>query len=74
MHLKDMRKGTATGKLSGTEDVRNDVALGSGQIDLAATLRAAQEAGIKHFFIEDESPAVISQLPRSLRYLEALAW
>ena len=74
LHVKDMRKGTATGKLTGSEDVRNDVALGSGQIDLAATLKAAQEIGVKHYFIEDESPTVSEQIPQSLRYLESLAW
>jgi sugar phosphate isomerase/epimerase len=74
LHVKDMRKGTPTGKLTGSEDVRSDVALGSGQIDLAATLEAAQAAGVSHFFIEDESPDVLSQLPRSLRWLESLAW
>ncbi len=74
MHVKDMRKGTATGRLAGRDDVRNDVALGSGQIDLPATLAAAQAAGVAHFFIEDESPDVLSQIPRSLRWLESLAW
>jgi sugar phosphate isomerase/epimerase len=74
MHVKDMRKGTRTGMLTGSEDVRNDVALGSGQIDLAAVLRTAQEIGVKHFIIEDESPTVLEQLPQSLRYLESLAW
>jgi sugar phosphate isomerase/epimerase len=74
LHVKDMRKGTPTGKLTGSEDVRNDVALGSGQIELAAVLKAAQGAGVAHFFVEDESPDVLSQLPRSLRWLESLAW
>jgi sugar phosphate isomerase/epimerase len=74
MHVKDMRKGTATGKLTGSEDTRNDVAIGSGQIDVAATLRTAIKVGVKHFFIEDESPTVLQQIPQSLRYLESLAW
>ena len=74
MHVKDMRKGTKTGLLTGSEDVRNDVALGSGQINLAAVLEEAQKAGVKHYFIEDESPVTIEQIPRSLRYLESLAW
>jgi len=74
MHVKDMKKGTVTGKLTGSEDVRNDVALGSGQIDLVAALKTAQEIGVKHFFIEDESPTVIEQIPQSLRHLESLAW
>jgi hypothetical protein len=33
MRLNDMREGTRTGLLAGSEDVRNDVALGTGQID-----------------------------------------
>ena len=74
MHLKDMRKGTVTGKLTGSEDVRSDVAIGSGMIDVVSVLKTAQELGIKHFFIEDESPTVIDQIPQSLRYLESLAW
>lgn len=74
MHVKDMRKGTRTGLLTGSEDVRNDVALGSGLIDLAAVLKTGQQIGVKHYFIEDESPIAIDQIPRSLRYLESLAW
>jgi sugar phosphate isomerase/epimerase len=74
MHVKDMRKGTPTGKLTGSEDVRNDVVLGSGQIDIVAALKAAQEIGVKHYFIEDESPSVVEQIPLSVRYLESLAW
>jgi sugar phosphate isomerase/epimerase len=74
LHVKDMKKGTATGKLTGSEDVRNDVALGTGQIDIASVLKTAQELGIKHYIIEDESPTVTDQIPQSLRYLESLAW
>lgn len=70
MHLKDMRKGTETGLLTGQSDVRNDVALGAGQIEMAPLLRAAKRAGVKWYFIEDESPDVEKQIPVSLRYLE----
>ena len=73
-HLKDMKKSVKTGQLTGSEDVNNDVALGTGQIDLPAVLRAAQGQGAKHYFIEDESPNSTSQIPRSLRFLESLSW
>jgi len=73
-HLKDLKKGVATGKLTGSEDVRNDVVLGTGQIDLPKILRVAQEIGIKHYFIEDESPTVIEQIPQSLDFLESRSW
>ena len=69
MHLKDMRKGLK-GDLTGHADVANDVALGTGQIDLPAVLKAARRAGVKWYFIEDESPTAAEQIPLSLRYLE----
>lgn len=74
MHIKDLKKGVKTGELTGSTDVRNDVALGTGQVDLQATLKAAQIAGVKYYFIEDESPSVLQQLPLSLSYLESLRW
>jgi sugar phosphate isomerase/epimerase len=70
MHLKDMRKGTQTGSLSGGTDVKNDAALGAGMMDLPAILSAAKKAGVKWYFIEDESPWSEQQIPQSLMYLE----
>jgi sugar phosphate isomerase/epimerase len=70
VHLKDMRKGTETGSLSGGTDVKNDAALGAGLMDLPAILKAAKKAGVKWYFIEDESPWSEKQIPESLRYLE----
>jgi sugar phosphate isomerase/epimerase len=74
VHLKDIKKGVPTGSLTGQSDVRNDVVLGTGQIDLPATLKAAQKAGVKYYFIEDESPTAGEQIPQSLRYLESVDW
>jgi sugar phosphate isomerase/epimerase len=70
MHLKDMKKGTPTGSLTGGTDVNNDVALGAGQIDLAAVLRTAKKTGVKWYFIEDESSSSEQQIPESLKWLE----
>jgi sugar phosphate isomerase/epimerase len=70
MHLKDMRKGTATGMLTGSSPVANDVALGTGQMDIPEILEAAKKAGVKWYFIEDESPSSEKQIPMSLKYLE----
>jgi sugar phosphate isomerase/epimerase len=72
MHLKDMRKGTPTGLLTGSSDVKNDVAMGTGTLNLPAILRAANQAGVKWYFIEDESPDSEEQIPQSLRYLDSL--
>lgn len=70
MHLKDLRKGIETGALTGKTDVRNDVVLGTGQADWPAILRAAKKAGVKYYFIEDESPDVLTQIPATLKYLK----
>ena len=71
MHLKDLAKGVK-GNMSGGTDVKNDVPLGTGQADFPALLKAAQEAGIKHYFIEDESPDVLKQIPQSLKFLSTV--
>ena len=70
MHLKDMRKGTPTGLLTGSSPVTNDVAFGQGQIDLPAVLDAAKKVGVNYYFIEDESPVSEQQIPESLKFLE----
>lgn len=70
MHVKDMKKGTPTGVLTGKSDVKNDVTIGTGMMDWPAILKAAQKAGVKYYFLEDESPTSVQQIPLSLRYLE----
>jgi sugar phosphate isomerase/epimerase len=70
MHVKDMKKGTPTGLLTGSSDVSNDVAVGTGMMDWPAILGASKKAGVKWYFIEDESPTVLDQIPQSLKYLE----
>ncbi len=73
MHLKDLKLGVE-GNLSGGTDVRNDVTLGTGQVDFPAVLKAAKEVNVKWYFIEDESPTVEEQVPNSLKYLEEVEW
>ncbi|HNQ72678.1 MAG TPA: sugar phosphate isomerase/epimerase [Verrucomicrobiota bacterium] len=72
MHVKDLKKGVPTGSLAGSTDVHNDVVVGTGQTDWVALLRAAQKVGVKHYFIEDESPSVREQIPQSLKFLETV--
>src|SRR6266446_1051699 len=74
MHVKDMKKGTPTGRLTGSSDVSNDVALGTGQMDWPAILSAAKRAGVTQYFIKDESPTAAEQIPQSLRFLEQVRW
>jgi len=71
MHLKDMRKGIKKDLTGGTSQ-ENDVAFGTGQMDIPAILKEAKKAGIKHYFIEDESSNILEQLPISIAYLKSL--
>ena len=71
MHLKDLRKGVE-GNLSGGTPVQNDVALGTGQLDIPGILKAAQKSDIQHYYIEDESPSYATQVPQTMAYLKSL--
>lgn len=73
MHLKDLKKGVK-GDFSGKTAVENDVALGTGQLDIPAILKAAKKAKIKHYYIEDESPVYYIQVPQSIIYLHGLKY
>jgi sugar phosphate isomerase/epimerase len=60
--------------LTGGTDVKNDVAMGTGLIPYRKILPAAEKAGVKWYFIEDESPSSVEQIPQSVRYLKEVKW
>jgi sugar phosphate isomerase/epimerase len=66
-HLKDMAK---------TPDVavfkRENVVLGTGSIDIKGIVAAGAAAGVEAHFIEDESDAVLTQVPQSIAYYKSL--
>lgn len=68
MHVKDLKKGIV-GNLSGGTSSENDVALGTGQLNLPAIMKAAKKAKIQHYYIEDESSLHAIQVPESIKYL-----
>ena len=70
-HLKDRKPGTPT-TMTGHDDVELNVVLGEGDIGIAAFMQAAKKAGIRHFFIEDESSRSMDQMPKSLAFLRGL--
>jgi sugar phosphate isomerase/epimerase len=72
LHVKDIRKGAVTGLSSGHAAPIDNVAVGTGQIDWPSVLKTAQETGVKHFFIEDETPTPTVCIPDSVKYLNAL--
>lgn len=71
MHLKDRKHGTP-GNQNGRADVETNVVLGTGDVGIAEIMKEAKKAGVKHYFIEDESSHSVTQIPRSLEYLKSL--
>jgi sugar phosphate isomerase/epimerase len=71
MHIKDMKKGIEK-NLTGGTNVEFDVTVGTGQIDIPAVLKAARKAGVKHYFLEDESSRINVQVPQSIAYIKSL--
>ncbi len=72
MHVKDLRKGIE-GNMSGGTPVQNDVALGTGQLNLSEILKAADTSSIKYYYIEDESPSISTQVPVSIAFLRKMS-
>jgi sugar phosphate isomerase/epimerase len=71
MHLKDRKPGTI-GNQNGNADVETNVVLGTGDVGIAEIMKVAKKAGVKHFFIEDESSRSMEQVPQSLAFLKTL--
>jgi len=71
MHLKDRAHGTE-GNQNGRADVETNVVLGAGDVGIGEIMKAAKKAGVKHYFIEDESSRSVEQIPQSLKYLSTL--
>jgi sugar phosphate isomerase/epimerase len=71
MHVKDLKKGTKRDLTGGTSQ-ENDVAVGTGELNIPAIIKEAKKIGIKHYFIEDESSNIIIQIPQTIAYLKNL--
>jgi hypothetical protein len=70
-HLKDRMVGSVD-NLNGRQDPERNVVLGTGDVNIAAVMKAARETGVKYHFIEDESSRAAYQLPMHLEYLRNL--
>ncbi len=74
LHVKDIRKGAPTGFTNGGAPAEDKVIVGTGQVDWQKLIGVAREHGVKHFFIEDESPEPLANIPQSIAYLRTLKW
>lgn len=71
LHLKDRRLGTP-GNQDGRAPDETNVVLGHGDVGIAAIMKEAKKIGVKYYFIEDESPVAVEQIPLSLDFLSKL--
>ena len=72
LHVKDMLKDFPIGLHTGGTPPTAKVTVGRGQINWTEVLTAAQKAGVKHFFLEDETTTPLRCIPESFEYLRAL--
>ncbi|MEP6952234.1 MAG: sugar phosphate isomerase/epimerase [Ginsengibacter sp.] len=71
LHLKDRKPGTE-GNQNGRAPDESNVVLGKGDVGIAAIMKEAKKIGVKYYFIEDESPMSVEQIPQSLDFLREL--
>jgi sugar phosphate isomerase/epimerase len=72
MHVKDIRKGAPTGIYTGHAPGTDDVPVGTGQVDWPSVFKEAQAVGVQYYFIEDESPTPLDNIPQSIAYVKSL--
>jgi sugar phosphate isomerase/epimerase len=74
MHIKDMKPGVARGSLSGGLPAEQQAAIGEGQVPWAQLMAAAQKDGFEYYYLEDETPDPLVNVPKSIAYLEKLKY
>jgi len=72
LHVKDIRKGAPTGFHTARAPETDNVAVGYGAIDWHVVLSTAQKVGAEYYFIEDETPAPLDNIPLTQAYLKTL--
>lgn len=72
MHIKDMKPGVPRGSLAGGIPAEQQAPIGQGQVNWGALLQAAQQDGLREYYIEDETPDPVHNVPESIAYLERI--
>lgn len=74
MHIKDMKPGIPRGSLSGGLPDEQQAAIGAGQVPWSAVMAAAERDGFEEYYIEDETPDPVHNVPASISFLEQLRY
>ena len=72
MHIKDMKPGVPRGSLSGGLPAEQQAVIGEGQVNWTDVMAAARKDGLQYYYLEDETPDPITNVPKSITYLERL--
>lgn len=72
MHIKDMKPGVARGSLSGGLPDSLQAVIGQGQVNWPDVMKAAKADGLEYYYLEDETPDPVRNIPPSVAYLEAI--
>ena len=74
MHIKDMKPGVARGSLTGGLAADLQAVIGQGQVNWVELLKTAERDGLEHYYLEDETPDPLTNVPKSIVYLEGLRY
>ena len=74
MHIKDMKPGISRGSLAAGLPAEQQAAIGEGQINWPAVIEAAQKDGVEYYYLEDETPDPMVNVPKSIAYLERIKY
>jgi sugar phosphate isomerase/epimerase len=74
MHIKDMKPGLPRGSLTGALPEEQQAPPGEGQVNWPALMKAAERAGIEYYYIEDETPTPLVNVPKTIDYFERLKY
>jgi len=72
MHIKDMKPGVARGSLSGGLPDSSQAVIGQGQVNWPDVMKAAKASGVEYYYLEDETPDPVNNIPPSINYLERI--
>jgi sugar phosphate isomerase/epimerase len=72
MHIKDMKPGIPRGSLAGGLPAEQQAVIGEGQVNWSALMAAAQRDGLEYYYLEDETPDPVVNVPKSISFLERL--
>jgi sugar phosphate isomerase/epimerase len=74
MHIKDMKPGVARGSMSGGLPAEQQAVIGQGQVNWPDLLSAAEKDGLEYYYLEDETPDPVNNVPPSIAYLQSLRY